>query len=137
MDWALSFYGLIPERVYEITSMTTKLAKSYDTPLGRFTYIKSPTCIYSKDITIKVNTNKTSFMIASKEKALCDKILFTKKLNFRSTKSMLSYLEFDLRIDLETIKEFNLTIINDCIKCGYKILSLKILHKIIENLQKD
>ena len=34
-DYALSFYGMIPERVNEITSATSKNEKLFDTPIGR------------------------------------------------------------------------------------------------------
>jgi len=34
-DYALSYYGLIPERVYEITSATLHAKKTYETHLGR------------------------------------------------------------------------------------------------------
>src|SRR6185312_11719406 len=46
-DSALSHWGLIPERVYEVLSMTTNLAKTYKTPVGRFRYIKLPLPYYS------------------------------------------------------------------------------------------
>ena len=36
LEWALSYYGLIPEKVEEITSVTMKRKKKYDTPIGRF-----------------------------------------------------------------------------------------------------
>ena len=35
-DSALSYWGLIPERVYEICSMSTNTSKTYKTPAGRF-----------------------------------------------------------------------------------------------------
>ena len=38
LESALSHHGLIPERVDEITSVTCKRAKRFQTPLGRFTY---------------------------------------------------------------------------------------------------
>ena len=38
---ALSFYKLIPERVYSIRSMTTKRGKTFSTPLGNFEYIST------------------------------------------------------------------------------------------------
>ncbi len=34
MDSALSFYGMIPERVYEISSATTKTSRQFRTPAG-------------------------------------------------------------------------------------------------------
>jgi hypothetical protein len=36
LDYALGHYGLIPEAVRQITSVTTRRGKTYDTPLGRF-----------------------------------------------------------------------------------------------------
>ena len=137
MEYALSFYGLIPERVYEITSMTTKMLKNYDTPFGRFTYIKSPTCIYSKDIKIVQNEDGTSFMIASAEKALCDKLIFTKKLGITSVNAMSEYLIDDLRIDVEELKGFNLDTIKLCMSCGYKIKLLQYLQKVIKKVQES
>ena len=47
MDTALSFYGLIPGRVYEITSMTTKATREFDTPIGLFTYTHLPLPYYA------------------------------------------------------------------------------------------
>lgn len=38
MSSALRYYGLIPEAVYTMQSMTLKHARSFDTPLGRFEY---------------------------------------------------------------------------------------------------
>lgn len=131
MDYALSFYGLIPERVYEISSMTTKMVKDYDTPFGRFTYIKSPTCIYSKGITIEQNKDGTSFMIASLEKALCDKLIFTKKLGITSVSAMSEYLIDDLRIDVDALNGFDLDVVEQCMSCGYKVKLLRHLHKAI------
>jgi len=37
-DYALSYYGLIPERVYEVTSATLHAKKIFETPLERFSY---------------------------------------------------------------------------------------------------
>src|ERR1700722_18741022 len=34
LEWALSFYGMIPERVYAVTSMTLGRTKSYHTSVG-------------------------------------------------------------------------------------------------------
>ncbi len=36
MDFALYHYGIIPERVIEVTSMTTKRGKHYNLQVGRF-----------------------------------------------------------------------------------------------------
>lgn len=53
MDYALSYYGIIPERVVEVTSMTTKRGKVYDLPVGRFSYTHSQPQLYSIGISRK------------------------------------------------------------------------------------
>src|SRR6185503_4405194 len=47
VESALSYHGLIPERVYATTSMTTKAARQYQTPLGTFTYTRLSLPYYS------------------------------------------------------------------------------------------
>lgn len=42
METALSYWGLIPERVYETTSDTVKRSRMFKTELGRFSYRNSP-----------------------------------------------------------------------------------------------
>jgi len=137
LDYALSFYGLIPERVYEVTSVTTKLAKNYDTPFGRFNYIKSPVNLYSVGIDIKENEDGTSYMIATPEKALCDKVLFTKNLGITSIRAMVEYLRDDLRIDLDELKKFDLDTIKQCAGKGYKCKLMEYLYKAIKKVQES
>ena len=38
LDYALSFYGMIPERVTTVTSLTTSRSRTFVTPFGRFDY---------------------------------------------------------------------------------------------------
>lgn len=135
LEWALSYHGLIPERVYEVTSITTKMRKDYKTPFGRFTYIKGNKLLYPIGISIKQNIDKTSFMIASKEKALCDKLVYTQNLAITSKKSMVEYLEEDLRIDFDDLKDFDLAIIEQCVECGYKTTLLKRFYEVLKEIK--
>jgi hypothetical protein len=137
MDYALSFYGLIPERVYEVTSMTTKLHKEYETPFGRYTYIKSSKCLYPIGITFVQNSDTNSFMIATKEKALCDKLVYTKNLQITSLKSLQAYLEEDLRLDIDALQDFDSEIILACTECSKKTKLLVKLHKLIEKHREN
>ena len=50
LDYALSQYGLIPERVEDVTSITTGENKKFSTPLGVFTYQHLPLRRYSTGI---------------------------------------------------------------------------------------
>lgn len=72
---ALSYHGLIPEAVYVFSSATCdkKKKKSYSNYFGSFTYRDVPTEVFRYGIKI-VEENGYSFMIATPEKALCDKL---------------------------------------------------------------
>ena len=132
MEFALAYYGLIPERVHEVTSMTTKLHKEFEVPFGRYSYIKSSECLYPVGITTAQNSNGTTFMIATREKALCDTLLFTKKLKINSKKGMREYLEKDIRLEIDILKTFDPGIIEECMVCGRKVKMLALLDKIIK-----
>lgn len=102
-EYALSFYGLIPERVDVITSATfdKKKKKEYHTSFGVFTYRDVPKEVYAQEILLKIDQNY-SYQIATPEKALCDKLYTLSPLhNYKNLDAMLFQ---DLRIDED---EFN------------------------------
>lgn len=102
-EYALSFYGLIPERVTTITCATfdKKKKKQYDTDFGVFTYRDIPVLVYPEEIILK-EENNYSYQIATPEKALCDKLYTLAPLNNYS--NLENMLFNDLRLDEE---EFN------------------------------
>lgn len=97
IDSALSFHGLILERVYSVTSMTTKVSRDFDTPIGLFGYIHLPLPYYVFGINRVRLTSEQYAMIASPEKAVCDKIVNTSGLILRSISSAGDYLLDNLR----------------------------------------
>jgi hypothetical protein len=133
-DSALSYWGLIPERVYEICSMTTNLAKTYKTPVGRFRYIRLTPPYYSFGIQRIELASKQMTLIAGKEKALCDKIITTQRLKLRSVKQTREYLIEDLRISKEQLRELKTSLINDYLKDAPKQESISILIKTLNEL---
>jgi predicted transcriptional regulator of viral defense system len=107
VESALSYHGLIPERVYTTTSMTTKATHQYTTPIGVFTYTRLPLPYYSFGLRSIPLTKQQTVMMASPEKALMDKIITTAGVEFRSKKAVLSYLESDLRVDIDNLKQLD------------------------------
>lgn len=105
-EYALSFYGLIPERVTTITSATCnkKKKKKFNTQFGVFTYRDVPIHAYPEEIILH-EENYYSYQIASREKALCDKLYTLKPLkNYSNLENMLFN---DLRIDKEGFDRLN------------------------------
>lgn len=80
MQWALSFYGMIPERVHVVTSMTLGRQKDYHTPVGDFLYLPLSSAVYPIGVLQKKSADFVgSFLIASPEKALADMVFKTCK----------------------------------------------------------
>jgi predicted transcriptional regulator of viral defense system len=130
---ALAYYGLIPERVYSMRSVCTKLHKQYETPLGHFEYIKIPERYFSIGINQEIINDSYAFLIASPEKALCDKIVVSRNIRIQSVKAMHEYLEEDLRFEMTALDSFNTEIIKECIKFGKKKMELTQLLKLLQN----
>lgn len=129
---ALSFYGLIPERVHTVCSMSVKRSKSFQTPLGDFEYSSVPARYFSIGIRQEVINNDYAFLIASPEKALCDMIVQTSRLKLQSIKAMRTYLEEDLRIDLSVLEHYDTEIIKQCIELNKKKRELTLLYKLLQ-----
>lgn len=106
-EYALSFYGLIPERVTTITCATfdKKKKKQYNTDFGIFTYRDVPVLAYPEEIILK-EENNYSYQIATPEKALCDKLYTLAPLNNYS--NLENMLFNDLRIDEEVFNKLNI-----------------------------
>jgi len=134
MDSALSYWGFIPEKVFEISSATIKLNKIYNTPVGRFSYTSIPLPYYSFGIKKVALTKKQIVLMASPEKALCDKIITTSGILLRSSKQAMEFLTDDLRIDERVLRKINVAEINNWINDAPKKESLKMLTTTLEKL---
>ena len=115
MEWALSFYGMIPERVHTVTSMTLGRNKKYSTPIGDFSYFKlSPKC-FSIGVTQKKSTDfPGGFLIGSPEKALADVVFITcKNLDKNQLKEELVESK---RIDPRCFRDLNKELLDEIAK---------------------
>jgi len=134
LESALSFYGFIPERVYEVSSMTTKAPRSFDTKLGRFTYYRLPLPYYSFGLRMIHLPSEQHAVIASPEKALCDKIISTAGILFRSTKNAYGFFVESMRIDEAALKGLDTEMMKKWLSDSPKRESLLMTIKMIEQL---
>ncbi|SDF81939.1 Transcriptional regulator, AbiEi antitoxin, Type IV TA system [Mucilaginibacter pineti] len=134
LETALSYYGLIPERVYEISSMTTKASKEFNTPAGIFTYTHLALPYYAFGLNMIKLSNEQRGIIASPEKALCDKIVSTSGILLRSTTQVAAYLLDDLRMDESSLKSLDVEKMMSWLPDAPKRDSLNMLIKMIRSL---
>lgn len=109
LETALSFYGLIPERVEEIVSVTSKRRKVFDTPIGRFSYEYLHPTKFQVGIQQLQQDTSHYLLIASPEKALCDLLTLRTGICATDIAQMRVLLEEDLRIDLGRIKAMSMS----------------------------
>ncbi|MGN0309217.1 MAG: hypothetical protein ACI4C3_01305, partial [Bacteroides sp.] len=119
MQTALRYYGLIPEAVYTTQSMTLKHSRHFDTPLGRFEYQMITREAFPIGIT-SINKQSYAFLIATPEKALCDLIANTPKVNLRYLKDVETFLEEDLRIEMGDFLNMDTSIFERYVQVGKK-----------------
>lgn len=106
LEWALHYYGLIPEIVYNITSISTKATRKFKNSFGVFIYrnIKKELFWGYK----KEEKNGQIYLIAEPEKALLDYIYF----NLSKIKSADDIEELRLnyslikKLDVKKLKEY-------------------------------
>ena len=134
LESALSYWNMIPEKAYEISSVTIRTSKKYNNKIGRFSYkqLKSP--YYSYGIRSIEKSDKQRMLIASPEKALCDKVVLTPKINLRSVKQTREFLIEDLRIDYELLSTLDTDLMDLWIEHAPKKSSLKMLIKTLKEL---
>ncbi len=73
------------KEVYIKQSMTLKYAKNFDTPFGRFEYTHISKAAFSVGLT-SIKKDGYAFVMATPEKALCDLIANSSKVNLRYLK---------------------------------------------------
>ncbi len=133
MSSALRYYGLIPEEVYVMQSMTLKHSRDFDTPIGRFEYTYISKDAFSVGLS-SVKKNEYAFVIATPEKALCDLIANSPGVNLRYPKDAAHYLEEDIRMELSDFKQMNSAILEAYAKVGKKDESVRTLLKLLKQL---
>jgi hypothetical protein len=106
LEYALSFYGLIPERVETLTAVTFQKNKTFRNPAGSFEYVHLYKGAYAVGITLHALGHDETCLMASPEKALLDTIaLRVKKIDANTPLSQL--LHDDMRIEQEEFAKLN------------------------------
>jgi len=121
LECALSYYGIIPEKTFLITSITTKKTYNFKTSIGNFSYRKIKKELFFGYELKKINNQ--SFLIATPEKALADYFYLNPKnsskehiYEMRINKSILNTLLSKKRID-EILDRFNDKNVKNAFNC--------------------
>jgi predicted transcriptional regulator of viral defense system len=129
LEMAFSFYNIIPESVYEITSITSLKTMKFNTDVGTFSYrhIK-PNLMFGYTL---IQYNNHSYMVADIEKALLDYLYLNQKIkdqrDFESLR--LNKQELRLKINKKKLDQYLKLFENNNLE--------KRINKLIEYIQYD
>jgi predicted transcriptional regulator of viral defense system len=126
-EYALSRYGLIPERSTVITSLTIGDSKTFESPIGVFEYRAIEPDKFKVGIDYKNLGKEGGYFMACKEKALAD--LVYKTPGIRSIEQLRHYLFEEMRIDETLFRGLNVQKFDEIAK-KYRKNSIQMLRKL-------
>ncbi len=134
LDYALYYYGLIPERVEAVTSVTTGRSRKFHTPIGLFTYRMIPLEAFRVGMD-RIETSKgRAFLMATPEKAIADKIQAVRGMEIKTEKELERFFEKDLRIDPAGLRDLNISDLN-AIAAAYGSRKIRLLVDMLKGIQ--
>ncbi len=110
LETALAYHGLIPERVDALTSVTTGRSRRFETPVGLFIYRPTP------DLSVgmrQMTEGGVSFLMATPERALADKLRANRSGSFHSQRGLEVYLTENLRIERHALLGLDVDILRE------------------------
>jgi len=131
LESSLSYHNWIPEAVYATTSVATKRAKHFETPLGNFRFYHVPSKHFLMNVKRVVNESSV-FLLAEPWRALADYIYVHQK-----KWQNLQELEEDMRIEKESLLKSNFASLNQLHKHYPKSHVRKILLGLFLELKQE
>lgn len=106
LESSLSYFGLIPEGVYQVTSVTEQRSRTFNTPLGHFTFDRVPTNNPRAGVkAIKLDEDIWVF-IATPLRAIADIVYLKNKVVWE--KDGLKFLTDSMRIELDDLTKISM-----------------------------
>jgi predicted transcriptional regulator of viral defense system len=136
LDYALQHYGLIPERVEAVTSVTTGRSRRFSTPVGLFTYRTIPLNAFRIGMDRLEIGDGRAFLMATPEKALADKLYDGRGTGIRTQQELSRYLEEDLRIDQAALRELRSSNL-DAIGQSYRSRKIRLLSELVRRMSHE
>ncbi len=102
LESALAHHGLIPEAVYQVISVTSSRSRTFQTPVGIFSFVRVPAVYPRAGVqAIKVDGRNWAF-VATPLRAIADLVYTRKDVSWE--KDGLSFLTDSMRIEREDLE---------------------------------
>ena len=94
LETALAWHGWIPEAVHAITSVSLQRSRTFDTPLGLFSFAHIPQRLFFAEVTRVSEEGGGNFLLATPLKALADYV-YIHRSNWKSVTPVVESLRID------------------------------------------
>lgn len=111
LEYALSKYGLIPEKSFAVTSVCLKRTNQFKTEFGLFIYKKRPVEAYPLSILRQENGEQGAYLIATREKALVDFLYENQEI--RTVSELREFLYENMRMEPSELKKLNRKLLSE------------------------
>jgi hypothetical protein len=102
LESALSYHHLIPEAVYQVSSVTVQRYRSFKTPLGTFAFFRVPSDRPRAGVRADKLGNDAWAFVASPLRAVADLIYLRKEISW--SRDGLRFLTDSMRIDEDDLQ---------------------------------
>ena len=136
LEYALHYHGLTPERVETVTSVTCGRSRTFDSPVGTFSYRMIPMEAFRTGMDRFQLDDGRSFLIAIPEKALADRIVADRGAGISTQKELHDYLLSSLRIDPASLSQLNPDKLAEIAR-HYRSRRVKLLADLVTRLSKS
>lgn len=136
LEYALHYHGLTPERVETMTSVACGRSRTFDTPVGSFSYRMIPLEAFRTGMDRVEMDDGRSFLIAIPEKALADRIVADRGAGISTQKDLHDYLLASLRIDSAGLRNLDPARLLEIAQL-YRSRRVKLLADLVTRLRKS
>lgn len=131
LETALSFHGLIPEAVFQVSSVTSARSRFFNTPMGLFTFQRVSTRSPRSGVeSVRLNEDSWAF-IAKPLRAITDLIYLRKEISWET--DGLGFLIESMRMEDEDISQIDFSQYNEIVN---GLLDKRTIHY-LEEMKKE
>ncbi len=135
LEYALHYHGLTPERVESVTSVTCGRSRTFDTPVGTFSYRMITMEAFRTGMDRTELDDGRSFLMAIPEKALADLIVSDRGAGISTQKELHDYLFDDLRVDPADLRVLDPVRLEEIARL-YRSRRVKLLAQLVKRQSK-
>jgi predicted transcriptional regulator of viral defense system len=111
LESALAFHGLIPEAVFQVSSVTSSRSRTFKTPVGVFSFVRVPVADPRAGVRATRLEGRSWAFVATPLRAIADLVYSRKEVNWQ--KDGLSFLTESMRIERDDLSKIELATLKE------------------------